>query len=363
MKYLHLSIFDCHTKRHGGTRRSEQLREVFQGLDDAEGSTVNPYLPIKPALLIAVRYPLTLLGTLAFSAHLFVTRGLSFLGALQYAVCSVNLIKTLERHDFDLVFHETAPGISIPFMRYLASRGIPYVAMPHNIEYLVPGQVMRIFRGRHHAYQTETEGYCAARHVLGICEFDTAILRCCGANASTLEYRPTQEDRQRFARIRVAREGRTSFDGMLLLGTVANTPTFNGVKALLDTLHTTHPELRITVAGYGTEAFSSYQSKTVNVLGSVTEAQVEALLIGATVLLINQPQTSGFLTKIVEMNLSGVPQAIISNYFQADGLNRYGVIKTTVGSLHELEVPTQFESLPVTEADQLVRRLLSEKLP
>jgi len=363
MKYLHLSVFDGHASRHGGTRRSEQLREVFEGLDDAEGRTVNPYLAIKPALRFAVRHPLTLLGTLAFSARLYATRGLSFLGSLQYAVCSVNLIKTLERHDFDLVFHETAPGISIPFMRYLASRGIPYVAMPHNIEYLVPGQVMRAFRGNHRIYQTETEGYRQALHVLGICEFDTAILRCGGANASTLEYRPTQADRQRFARIRAAREGRTSFGGMLLLGTVANTPTFNGVKALLDTLHTTHPELRVTVAGYGTEAFRSYQSKTVNVLGSVTEEQIEALLIGATVLLINQPQTTGFLTKIIEMNLSGVPQAIISDYFQANGLNRYGVIKTTVESLHRLEVPARFESLPATDAGPLLRRLLSEKLP
>lgn len=362
MKYLHLSIFDGHASRHGGTRRSEQLREVFEGLDDAEGNTVNPYLAIKPALRVALKHPLTLLGTLAFSARLFATRGLSFLGALQYAVCGVNLIKTLERHDFDLVFHETAPGISIPFMRYLASRGIPYVAIPHNIEYLVPGQMLKAFRGNHRVYQTETEGYQAARHVLGICEFDTAILRCGGANASTLEYRPTREDRQRFARIRAARERRASFDGMLLLGTVSNTPTFNGVKALLDTLHTTHPELRITVAGYGTEVFRSYQSKTVNVLGSVTDSQVEALLIGATVLLINQPQTTGFLTKIVEMNLSGVPQAIISDYFQADGLNRYGVIQTSVGSLPQLEVPSRFEILPPIDVGPLMRRLLYKKM-
>lgn len=362
VKYLHLSIFDRHIKRHGGTRRSEQLRELLESAESISGVTINPYLDVNASLRLSLRHPIMFGRALMFSVWLYVSHGLSFKGFLQYAVCSVNLLIALKRHSFDLVLHETAPGISIPFMHYMVSCGINYVAIPHNIEYLVPGQVMKAFSDNHRLYQTEIEGYRGARQVLAICDFDTAILRCSGVNAHTLEYRPTRTDRERCKRIREAREARDNFDGFLLLGTVENTPTFNGIKALLDTLSMTHPELRVTVAGYGTEVFRPYQSKTVNVLGAVSEAHVEALLVSAKVLLINQPQTTGFLTKIIEMNLSGVPQAIISDYFQADGLARFGVIKTTVESLHRLEVPARFESLPEIEPSLLLQRLLSEKL-
>lgn len=356
MKYLHLSIFGGHEKRHGGTRRSEQLQELLCG---ADGVSVNPYLGLESSLLLGLRHPLTFLRALVFSAYLYATRGLSFRGFLQYAAYSVNLMKVLERHEFDVVLHETAPGISISFMRYLAWRGIDYIAIPHNIEYLVPGQAMKAFRANHRVYQAEVEGYRAARQVLAICDFDTAILRCSGVDAHTLEYRPIRRDRAWFELIRARRAARTDFDGFLLLGTVENPPTFNGVKALLDTLRVTHPELLLTVAGYGTEAFRDYQSDAVTVLGSVSEAQVESLLSGATALLINQPQTTGFLTKIVEMNLCGVPQVVISNYFQAEGMSRFGIVKAQVESLHEIDIPAHFDPFPEPADDNLLVSLLA----
>lgn len=360
MKYLHLSIFCGHTKRHGGTRRSEQLQELLEG---ADGVSVNPYLKLKPSLLVALRHPLTFLHALGFSAYLYATCGLSFRGFLQYAASSVNLVKVLERHTFDIVLHETAPGISIPFMRYLAWRGIDYVAIPHNIEYLVPGQVMKAFRANHRVYQTEIAGYRSARQVLSICDFDTAILRCSGANVRTLEYRPIRRDRERFDLIRERRAARANAAGFLLLGTVENTPTFNGVKALLDTLRAINSELRLTVAGYGTEVFRDYQSDTVTVLGSVSESQVESLLISATALLINQPQTTGFLTKIVEMNLCGLPQVIVSDYFQAEGMERFGIVKARAESLHGVAIPTRFELLPELQAENPLTQMLAPNPP
>ena len=42
-------------------------------------------------------------------------------------------------------------------------------------------------------------------------------------------------------------------------------------------------------------------------------------------LIINQAQTSGFLTKIVEFNLARIPILITSNYYQAKSLEEYGV--------------------------------------
>ena len=175
-----------------------------------DGVTVNPYLKFKPSLLVALRHPLIMMRAIIFSAYLFAARVLSFRGFLQYAVCSVHLIKILDNYEFDIVLHETAPGISIPFMRYLDWRGIDYVSIPHNIEYLVPGQIMKVFRSNHRAYQVEVEGYRSARQVLAICNFDAAILRCTGVAARTLEYRPIHNDRIRLQQIRQHRAQSTS---------------------------------------------------------------------------------------------------------------------------------------------------------
>lgn len=359
MKYLHLSIFDGHSKRHGGTRRSEQLRELLEDAGGLSGVTVNPYLGVKAALRFSLRHPITFGSALLFSAKLYATRGLSFRGFLQYAVCSTNLMMVFDQHDFDLVLHETAPGISIPFMQFMAAQGIDFIAIPHNIEYLVPGQVMKAFRSNHRVYQTEIEGYRAARQVLSICDFDTAILRCNSVNAHTLEYRPTRLDRERCMRIRAARAAHESFEGFLLLGTVENKPTFDGTKALLEAMRVIQPELKLTIAGYGTEKFKSYESDKVTVLGSVTDPEVDALLCQTSALLINQPQTTGFLTKVVEMNLSGVPQLIVSDYFQVAGLERFGILKAKIESLHDEKIAGPFQLFPEVNFDVLLRSIES----
>ena len=45
----------------------------------------------------------------------------------------------------------------------------------------------------------------------------------------------------------------------------------------------------------------------------------------AKCLIINQVQTSGFLIKLVEFNLAGIPILITSDYFQAKNLEKYGI--------------------------------------
>lgn len=354
MKILHLSIFGGHEKRHGGTRRSEQIKEMLEGADCI---SLNPYLGFRDSFWLSLLNPLMLLSSLLFFVGQYFMGGLSLKGVFRCSVESVNLIKVLRCNAFDIVIHETAPGVSIPFMKYLAREKVIYVAVPHNVEYLVPGQEMDIFRGNYNAYRSEIEGYRLACQVLTICDFDAAILRCSGIPARTLEYRPVFRDLARFASIRDRRNNRSDFDRFLLLGTVDNVPTFNGFKALLDALRNAQPDLCLTVAGYGTEKFKDYQSATVNVLGAVDEAVVESLLCNAKALLINQPQTTGFLTKIVEMNLCGIPQILVGEYYQAKNMERYGVIGSSVEFLHKLKLPLQFEALPELRAEDFLNLL------
>lgn len=357
MKYLHFSIFLGNLERHGGGRRSEQISELLENSGLA-GISVNPYFGILSSFQVAFRHPLLFLEAILFSIYLCFKCGLSLIGVVKFSIYSVNLIKNIKGTEFDVLLHETAPGVSIPFMQYLKWKGVPYIAIPHNIECLVPGQVIDMFRNECYVYLAEMTGYRAAQRVISICKFDAAILRSAGVLAEVLEYHPVRNDRVRFDYIRKSRGNCSEAVGFLLLGSAGNVPTYYGIKGLLEYFSQIDSDFCLTVAGYGTEVFKSYQNKKITVMGSVSEQEIDSLLINATALLINQPQTTGFLTKIVEMNLCGVPQIVVSDYFQIDGMERFGIIKTKIEYLSNCTIPDVFSFFQDIGSRDILREVL-----
>jgi len=125
--------------------------------------------------------------------------------------------------------------------------------------------------------------------------------------------------------VRLKRANLSFENTYFMLGAVGNKPTFDGVKSLLDYKSTHEGEYCLIVAGYGTEAFKEYDSESIKVLGSIDSQKLNELMDSSKALLINQPQTTGFLTKIVEFNLSGIPMFILSGYLQGRHLEEYGI--------------------------------------
>lgn len=357
MRYLHLSIFYGHSRRHGGVRRSEQLYEILESTDGIEGKSLNPYMNLSSSLLQALKNPITFLISLVFASYLLIAKGLSIKGFFKYSLVSVGLMRAIKQYRFDLLLLETAPGVSIPFMHYLSWRRMEYVAIPHNIEFLVPSQVQDVFRGIHYAYLAELTGYRSASQVLAISDLDAVILRCGGVKSHTLEYRPIKADLKRFEVIRSRRLDSSKSGGFLLLGTVNNAPTKKGVEDLLKLFQSTGSKLPLIVAGFGTEMFLDYNNDTVQVLGSVTNSQLDSLISNATALLVNQPQTTGFLTKIIEMNYCGLPQIILGDYMQARGMEQYGIICVSTELLGELEIPSNFDVIPALPIDNHLSKI------
>lgn len=324
MKYLHFSIFLNHTKRHGGVKRSDQITSYLAA---ASGMSENPYLPLREAIFFCLRNPVAFAKSVIFALHLFFAHGLSIIGLIKISLQATKLIKLVDGSTFDILVLETAPGLSLHFMRYLAGRNIPYIAMPHNVEFLVPHQHDRTFSNSSALFAAETYGYQRALKVVAICDFDRSVLRCIGASASTLPYYPTVDEENIFLDIRNKRSQKNAAPTFLLLGTVENGPTYEGVKVFLDWHLQSNSTLQVIVAGHGTEKFSKYANGNITILGSVSNDCLEALLLDVSAILINQPQTSGFLTKIVEMNLCGIPQIILSDYQQSAGLEEFGVFR------------------------------------
>lgn len=321
MKHLHFSVFLNQVNRHGGVRRSEQLSEALKKIGF---ESINPYIATKKAFLVAIKNPFIFLNALICSFYLLMFRGLSIKGFFSFSLQASNIAKLLDSIDYDLIILETAPGVSLFLMHYLRFRKIKFIAVPHNIEFLVPGQVDPIFRNQKSAFQVEIEGYRYAEKVISICEYDASILRSAGLSVEVFKYFPTENDYKFFNDIAKDRLNKDK-QYFLMLGTVGNTPTLNGMIELLMYLKQNPLRIPIRVAGFGTEQLLSYGDSNVQILGAVDEDVLRNLLLECKAILINQPQTTGFLTKIVEMNIASIPQIILSNYHQARGMENFGI--------------------------------------
>jgi len=322
IKILHFSVFLGQAKRHGGVKRSEQLAEMLSVFDTI---SINPYVALKQATFIIFRNPLILIESLVFGLYLLLFHGLGLLGFIKFVLRAPCLIKETRACDFDLLFLEVSLGVSIPFMRYLNWKKIKYIAAPHNVEFLVPFQNRSGFRDKKYLFSSEVYGYQNALEVLTICEYDLSILRNLEVKVFSYPYYPTKKDLLRFDSIRRNRESNKQTDSFLLLGTVSNTPTYEGFKKLLDELLLYGKEMQFKVVGFGTECFKKYESNNVQVLGSLPDDELDILLVTAKGVLINQPQTTGFLTRIIDLNICSIPMYLTSEYYQAKHMEKYGV--------------------------------------
>jgi hypothetical protein len=344
MKILHFSVFFENEHRHGGTKRSEQLVEILSKMQSVKST--NPYVSFESGLKLSFAHPFAFVESILFFFYLFLLKGLSLKGCLKFSVQAVNPIILIKQFKPDLVYLETAPGVSLVIMQYFKWKNINFVAMPHNIEFMVPRSKLYGFSRLAEAFACEVDGYKAAKLVKVISEYDKSLLACLGIESEVLPYYPTIDDEKFFLEIRNQRYKSDARDFLLLLGTVNNPPTYNGMVSFLQQYAVINNSHLLIVAGYGTEQLTAFSSEKIEVVGTIDSIKLRELLVFCTALIINQPQTTGFLTKIVDFNLCGIPMVVTSNYFQADHLNDYGVVKTHATSLRFVE-PTKFFSRPV----------------
>lgn len=335
VKSIHFSVFFGHEIRHGGTKRSEQLVENFKELGI---ESFNPFLKTKQSVFFSIRKPLILFETIFFSIYLWFFIGVSLLGALNFIFKAVYPISLLKKYNPNIVFLETAPGFTLMFMHFLKFKNQNFVALPHNLEFMVPSQTFVGFRSLSHAFSCEIEGYRFARHVKVISDFDRTVLLCFNICSSVFPYFPSNRDQLIFNNIRMKREEVVSKSNYVVVGSVGNIPTFTGIQKLLNYKIKHKSLFKLLVAGYGTEKFKEYNSETINILGSLDEKDFIDLMINCKALLINQPQSSGFLTKIVEFNLCAIPVIILSDYMQAKFLEKYGVYEIPIDKIEEFKI-------------------------
>jgi hypothetical protein len=331
VKRLHIAAFLGHKSRHGGVRRTEQLIEVIRPLGV---ETINPFVGFNEALAQAIRHPLALLRFFLRSLQLALTSGFTFKGIIRLTVYGSNVYTLVKKGKYDEVLIETTTREPLLVVEALRIAKVKYYVFPHNIEFMVPSQRETSYRKKSHHFSFEYEVYRDAEKVFTISDFDTAILSSMEISCCTMPYYPVEVELENLLKVRQQRTFRHRHQKgdlpmYLLMGTAGNAPTRKGflrqIKLFLEETKDMTESPRLVVAGFATEIFKEYECEKVSVLGAVSSGTLQNLLIETSGVLVNQPQTTGFLTKFVELNLSHLPVFVFSDYYQSNHLEDYWI--------------------------------------
>ena len=191
----------------------------------------------------------------------------------------------------------------------LAAAGFTVVAVPHNLEALVP-QDARPRTGLGARWQREADALANCEAVLTIAEDEAWLLRVAGVRARWLPFLPPTTEHARLDRIRAARGASPPPPSapFLVLGTCTNPPTRLGVEALLEMIARIAPATPVRICGKGSESVRvPAQASDVQRLGRVDDETLDALRSECRALLCYQAATSGALTRVPEALAAGIP--------------------------------------------------------
>lgn len=225
------------------------------------------------------------------------------------------------------------PVFLAPVILYAKAKKIPIVALCHNLETLSREQVEYSCQREMFTYELDLISECDL--VVTISTEETYLLRNFGMNPVYLPYFPLKQTAERFEAVRQNRQGRMK-EGFLLLGTVYNLPTLEGMKRVIAAItdKTILPEDRLIIAGYGTSQQLSYlDNPRIEVRGELTDAELDELLTETKGCIVYQDNGSGALTKIPELLTAGVP-VIINSHAARSHHNLPGIFE--FGALDQL---------------------------
>jgi hypothetical protein len=337
----HYSRFGQEAQRHGGVRRSEQLREILEqgGMDVVSLALATPRCQGTVARLKGVTrgFALASLGELGRARRL---------AGLYHLAMSEATLRQVSDPAVPIVW-EGGPGeasYGAGVARRLQHR---VIAVPQNFDSLNPG-MRSSWSGRHSPvwFDEELGQLRLADAAFVLSDHDRWLLALHGVHAHVLPYHPPIEVE---AHLLGVRRRRTAEAGLRALLELPN----------LDLL-LARQGLTIVIAGYGTEHLrAASRSARVTVEGSVSDARRDELLLAARALLVHGAPATAVLTRIPEALVAGVP--VIANRHAVRGAEGYpGVhVYDDADGLAEL-LGTQMPMPPSPERPVVAERRFAE---
>ncbi len=212
-----------------------------------------------------------------------------------------------------LLLWESTNNYLVPYIA--KEHNIKTIAVPHNIESLVPGS-LDIFTKETfpNNLQNEIAGLAYSDAVFCISREEQWLLKLLGIEADFLPYYPPENILLNLLNIRELRNKNYTKNRFLILGTCFNPPTKIGMIEQIQWLSKIQScvDFEVDIAGYGTETLAEHcQQTNFNLMGSVEPEKLNHLLSNARAILVHQQAGVGALTRIPEMLIAGIP--VIAN--------------------------------------------------
>lgn len=199
----------------------------------------------------------------------------------------------------------------------LKKEGFKIIAIPHNLESM--GVNLQDLYNRQkilNAFKAEINYLAQADVIFTISREEQWLLNLYGVKADFLPYYPPEPILSNLLTIRQLRKQSIQSRGsrFLILGTVKNTPTFQGMIQQIETLKKLLAKISFSVdiAGHGTEKLKEYcNHPQFHLHGTVDTSKLDQLMVESKAVLIYQQSGVGALTRIPEMLIAGIP--VIAN--------------------------------------------------
>lgn len=298
---LYHRIFEPKAFGHGGEKRSCQLQEWHEQC----GLNIVP-LRVKPATSLSI---VSLWHTFWLMLRVYGCRGWKSLYVFMRHVKNTSLIynqlvEFFQHKEVDAFYWESTRDVWY-ILPYLANKfGKKVIAFPHNIEALVGGQLSTLF-----SWDAELR-FAREMHVLRTCEKvyaisneETWLLQLMGVKAEALLYQLPTAVKEQCDKVAELRK-QSAKDYYLMLGSAINPPTRIGMEEVLNAWDNSIP---LVVAGFGTEQLKKHESGEIRIIGGVLDEQLLDLQVHCKALIVNQPATTGALTRIEEFLKASIP--------------------------------------------------------
>jgi hypothetical protein len=342
---------------HGGNRRALQIKELLLSLEI-------PLIPLNPNSTTSSKFSkiFNYLGSLPASVKECGFHGKTSVRDWAYLRAVRLFISNLDRQYYiKALLWENTQDLGLV---KAVSNAANIVAIPQNIESLVASPPKRSSSSIECALdrlKDEAITLASCHSIFTISSYDSWLLSNLGIPSYLLPYWPPLAIERECLAVRTARSKKQpTHSYIIILGTIANGPTLDGMLSLLNfmlpVLKDKSTELK--VVGYGTNALSSYFSSDNNLTihGSVSDSHLQILLTSCSYVVIHQNYGTGSLTKLPELLLSGVP--VIASQIAARGYENYNGIQTYC-DLHCL--PKMISENPNVVPDIPPRNFAAEK--
>lgn len=369
-KIIRFTTFNSNPNGNGGDKRTSQITELLSS-KNIESHFLPSGIGEAKNLIDCLQKWLKSI-TYFFWVAIFIKRPLHFRTTFRTIRMvtrqkEVFNILNAENHEF-VLWESTKTEFSFVVPLFI-KKGYRIVAIPHNIESLVPFQYSVLTKEKSPDwFNSEISLLKKCDFIFAISKEDTLLLNLFGVKAYYLPYFPTDEIFNNLIRIREIRcqktERKKRKKKVLLLGSAVNPITRDGMINRIDFFKNwDQNSFEIIIAGYETGQLKKLceGKDIIQFLGELNNNELNELLNEVDVMLVHQSFTSGALTRIIEMLIAGIPVcanfASARDYYGANGVHVYSNDEQMIKYLHEdLPVPL-IPDKPIIEYEFFVNSL------